>query len=444
MNPSFKFLSRSHLTLLGGAIATATALTLFVPTSGNSVQAAWSNSPKAIVDEAWQIINRDYVDGTFNQVDWLNVRQELLSRDYSDPEQAYTAIREAVKRLNDPYTRFLDPKQFRDLTDQTAGEVTGIGIRLEQDVITKAVRVINPIENSPAAEVGIRSGDLILAVDGRSTQGMTLEVVSGLIRGRVGSSVKISVSRPGVELIEFDLVRRQIEVPTVHYTLRQEGNIQVGYIRLDEFGSHAAEQMQKAIQTLREQKAEAFVLDLRGNPGGLLQASVEIAQMWMDNASVVRTVDRQGTNQEFRANRRSLTDLPLAVLVDGRSASASEILSGALQDNGRATVIGSQTFGKALVQAVNPLSDGSGLAVTIAHYYTPNGTDINKKGITPDIKVDLTSEDIRRLSLTPGLIGTIEDPQYQQAVSALTAAALNPSTRLANQQFRIPTNSTNN
>ncbi|NJL90361.1 MAG: S41 family peptidase [Coleofasciculaceae cyanobacterium SM2_1_6] len=443
MNSSFKFLSRSHLTLLGGTIAAATALTLFVPTSSNSVQAAWSNSPKAIVDEAWQIINRDYVDGNFNQVNWLNVRQELLSRDYSDPEQAYTAIREAVKRLNDPYTRFLDPKQFRDLTDQTAGEVTGIGIRLEQDVITRAIRVINPIENSPAAQVGIRSGDLILAVDGRSTQGMTLEAVSGMIRGRVGSSVKIRISRPGVELIEFDLVRRQIEVPTVHYTLRQEGNVQVGYIRLDEFGSHAAEQMQKAIQTLRDQKAEAFVLDLRGNPGGLLQASVEIAQMWMNNAPVVRTVDRQGTNQEFRANRRSLTDLPLAVLVDGRSASASEILSGALQDNGRATVIGSQTFGKALVQSINPLSDGSGLAVTIAHYYTPNGTDINKKGITPDIKVDLTSEDIRRLSLTPGLIGTIEDPQYQQAVSTLTAS-INPNARLANQQFRIPINSINN
>lgn len=430
---------RSRFTFLSGTIATTAAVALFAPIASNSVHAAWQNSPKTIVDEVWQIVNNEYVDGTFNQTNWQNIRQELLRRDYSDPEQAYTAIRGALKRLNDPYTRFLDPKQYRSLTDQTSGEVSGVGIRLEQDEVTKAVRVVNPIENSPAARAGIQAGDVILAIDGSSTKTMTLEAVSAMIRGRVGTQVQLTISRAGADPIQFNLVRRQIEVPTVHYTIRQEGTIRVGYIRLDEFSSHAAEQMQKAIQSLKDQQAQAFVLDLRGNPGGLLEASVAIAQMWMDNSSVVRTVDRQGTNQEFRASRGSLTNLPLAVLVDGRSASASEILSGALQDNKRATVIGSQTFGKALVQSVHPLSDGSGLAVTIAHYFTPNGTDINHKGITPDIKIDLTAEDIRRLSSTPNLVGTGDDPQYLRAVSALTALG-NPTQGVAVNSLGTPAN----
>lgn len=441
MNLLSKFSAQSRFAFLGGTIATTAALALFAPISGTSVYAAWQDSPKTVIDEVWQVVNNEYVDGTFNQTDWRNVRQELLSRDYSNSEEAYTAIRNALKRLNDPYTRFLDPKQYKSLTDQTTGEVSGVGIRLEQNEQTKEIRVVSPIENSPAARADIRSGDLILAVDGRSTQTMTLEAVSAMIRGRVGTPVQIRISRSGAAPVEIALVRSQIEVPTVHYTLRQEGTMKVGYIRLDEFSSHAAEQMQKAIQLLKEQQAQAFVLDLRGNPGGLLQSSVAIAQMWMDNAPVVRTVNRIGTNQEFRANRRSLTNLPLAVLVDGRSASASEILSGALQDNKRATVIGSQTFGKALVQSIHPLSDGSGLAVTIAHYYTPNGTDINQKGITPDIKVDLSTEDLRRLSSSPTLIGTGDDPQYLRAVSALTALMDSPqgvATNLVNTPANLP------
>jgi carboxyl-terminal processing protease len=384
--------------------------------------AAWQNSPKALVDEVWQIVNRDYVDGNFNQVDWQAVRQELLSREYTSPEQAYTAIRQAIRRLNDPYTRFLDPRQYRTLSEQTAGEVSGVGVRLEQDVTTREIRIVETIANSPAARANLKTGDVILEVDGRPVQNMNLESVSAMIRGRVGTVVRIKVNRPDTSALEVSLTRAQIEVPTVRYSLRQEGRLKVGYIRLDEFNSHAAEQMQKAIQSLEAQQVQAFVLDLRGNPGGLLQASVAIAEMWMDNAPVVRTVNRSGSNREYRASRRSLTQLPLAVLVDNQSASASEILSGALQDNRRAVVIGSQTFGKALVQSIHPLSDGSGLAVTIAHYYTPNGTDINKTGITPDIRLDLTQDQMRRLAATPTMLGTTEDPHYLRAVNVLTLA----------------------
>ncbi|HEY9805760.1 MAG TPA: S41 family peptidase, partial [Candidatus Obscuribacterales bacterium] len=211
----------------------------------------------------------------------------------------------------------------------------------------------------------------------------------------------------------------RIELPTVRYSLRQEGTKRIGYIRLNEFSSHAPEQMRRAIQDLSGQKVDAFVLDLRSNPGGLLQASIDISRMWMDTGSIVRTVNRKGENEQLAANRTALTKLPLAVLVDGNSASSSEILTGALKDNGRATVVGSQTFGKALVQSVHSLSDGSGLAVTIAHYYTPAGTDISHKGITPDFKIDLTDAQRQKLASNPKMIGTKDDPQYLRALNVL-------------------------
>jgi carboxyl-terminal processing protease len=178
--------------------------------------------------------------------------------------------------------------------------------------------------------------------------------------------------------------------------------------------------MRRAIQDLNSENVDAFVLDLRGNPGGLLNSSIEIARMWLDNGGIVRTVKRTGGSELTKANRTALTQRPLAILVDGNSASASEILTGAMKDNNRAVVIGSKTFGKAMVQSVHELADGSGLAVTIAHYYTPDGTDINKKGIIPDIKLDLTAAQQRQLANNPNLLGTEKDPQYARAITALS------------------------
>jgi carboxyl-terminal processing protease len=185
---------------------------------------------------------------------------------------------------------------------------------------------------------------------------------------------------------------------------------------------------------LNNQQIEGYVLDLRGNPGGLLQASIDISRMWMDKGSIVRTVDRRGNNEEIGTNRTALTKLPLVVLVDGNSASSSEILTGALKDNGRATVVGSQTFGKALVQSVHSLSDGSGLAVTIAHYYTPRGTDISHKGITPDVKIDLSDEQRQKLASNPKLVGTKDDPQYARALATLQKVALTQPAPATTQQ----------
>ncbi|BAU11178.1 carboxyl-terminal protease [Leptolyngbya sp. NIES-3755] len=438
MNRPTRRVSLFQVALCSGVIAaTATGTVL---TADRSVKAALQDSPKSLLDEAWQIVNREYVDGTFNKNDWQAVRQSLLGREYSSRQQAYTALRDALKKLDDPYTRFMDPKQFEALTNQTSGELSGVGIRLEQNEQTKVLTVVEPLENSPAIRAGIKTGDRVLAINGRSTKGMSVEDASNLIRGEAGTKVTLQIGRQGAANFDLPLTRARIELQAVRASVKQEGKNKIGYIRLSEFSSHASEQMERAIRNLNDQKVDAFVLDLRGNPGGLLQASIDISRMWLDQGAIVKTVNRQGIGDTAYARGRQLTKLPLAVIVDGRSASSSEILAGALKDNKRATIVGSQTFGKALVQSVHSLSDGSGLAVTIAHYYTPNGTDISHKGVTPDVKVDLSDAQQKFLATNPKLIGTPQDPQYARALNFLERTALaNPGARQAAQQ-KAPAN----
>ena len=433
MNRSAKYYSPLQAALIGGAIATTATIAVFAQAGTRSVYAALQDSPKALVDQVWQLVNREYVDDKFNQQDWQAIRQSLLSKDYTSKEEAYVAIRAALQKLGDPYTRFMNPQQYESLTSQTSGEVSGIGIRMQVNEKTKRLTVIEAIDNSPALKAGLKSGDEILAIDGKSTLKMTVEDGSKLIRGQVGTTVSLELERPGSKF-KIKLTRATIEVPTVRYTLKQEGNRRVGYIRLQEFSSHAADQMRAAIRRGNSEKVDSYVLDLRGNPGGLLNASIEIARMWLNEGHIVKTVDRKGWSAQTRANGTAMTKLPLAILVDGNSASASEILTGALKDNKRAVVVGSQTFGKALVQSVHELEDGSGLAVTIAHYYTPNGTDINHKGIAPDIKLDLTQTQERHLASNPSLIGTNSDPQYARAIAALSNGKLAQTGKSQNSQ----------
>lgn len=366
-------------------------------------------------------------------MNWQKKRQELLARDYSERAEAYKVIRQSLKELNDPYTRFLDPSEFETLTNQTTGELSGIGIVLAIDEQTSGLIVVEPIENSPAAEVGIKEGDKILKINDKPTSLMSLEQASAEIKGEAGTEVSLQIERQGEETFDVTLTRAQIELPSVDYHVQDEDGLKVGYIKLDEFSSHAAEQMKKAIEELNKEEVSSFVLDLRNNPGGLLFSSVEIARMWLSEGAIVSTIDRKGGDQKFSANGTALTELPLVVLVDQYSASASEILAGALKENKRATVVGTRTYGKGTVQSVHSLSDGSGLAVTIAQYYPPSGMDINHVGITPDIQVPLTKEEQIDLSRNPALAGTEKDPQYNRAIAILKNR---PNGRLARPSVR--------
>lgn len=406
------------------------AVALIVPTAVSTLAqpaaAAFEDSPKAVLDEAWQLVYREYVDYSFNQTDWVAIRRDLLGQSYASPQAAYSELRRALRRLDDPYTRFLDPDQYAELTEQTAGEISGIGLRLRRDHTVGAIVVIDTLPGSPASRANIRSGDRLRMVDSRAVDRLSVEAVSQLLRGELGKPVTLTLERADTGSQEtLMLTRERLEVPTVTYETQEANGIRVGYIRLSEFSAHAAEQMQAAIETLSQQHGvEAFVLDLRNNPGGLLQASIDISRMWLQRGPIVHTVDRDGRDEAISANRTSLTDLPLAVLVNGQSASSSEILTGALQDNDRAIIVGSPTFGKALVQSLHGLSDGSGIAVTVAHYYTPDGTDISRRGITPDVQIDLTEGQQQQLSRNPALVGSSQDPQFLRAVSALEAQVI--------------------
>ncbi len=428
MKPNSRHFQPLQAAALGGLVITTSTLALLAPGLSRSVRAALQDSPKAVVDEAWQLVNRYYVDGTFNKVDWQATRRGLLDKNYTSTKQAYEAVRVALKQLNDPYTRFMDPSEFATLTTQTSGELSGIGIRLGQNEKTKVMTVTEPIEGSPAIKAGIKSGDQVLAIDGKPTAKMTIEEASSLIRGKAGTEINLQLSRANKGQFSLKITRAVIELPTVSFGIRQEGGDRIGYVRLNEFNAHAPAQLQSALNKLQAEKVQGLVLDVRGNPGGLLESGVEITRMLLDSGLIVRTVDRIGKNDRIAADSTSITKLPLAVLVDGNSASCSEILTGALKDNRRAVVVGTQTYGKALVQAVHKLSDGSGMAVTIAHYYTPNGTDINHKGISPDIKVELNKAQRQKLVDSPNLIGTNADPQYAKAVVSLKSKLVGSKT----------------
>ena len=419
MEQNFPITAMNHLSL---PIRAAAALTIAGALSIQLVTpslAEFRSNPKELVDEVWQVVNREFVDGEFNNSNWLQRRDELLARSYATEEEAYQVIRDSLAELEDPFTRFLDPDAFSQMQIETSGELTGVGMQMGVDEETEALVVVAPTEGAPAEKAGILAGDILTAIDGKTTEGMEITDAVNLIRGPVDTKVVLTVLR-GAEMLDFTVTRAIISLPVVRHEVRQEGGQTIGYIRLSQFNSHAAEEMQAAIEELEGANVDGYVLDLRSNPGGLLFSSTEIARMFIDNGDIVSVADREGERDTIAATGSAISDKPLAVLVNGASASASEILAGALQDSDRGIVVGSQTFGKGSVQSVHPLSGGSGLAVTIARYRTPSGRDINHLGIEPDVKVELSQAAAIELNLNPDNIGTLADPQYAAAIGALS------------------------
>ncbi|MBF2008819.1 MAG: PDZ domain-containing protein [Chlorogloeopsis fritschii C42_A2020_084] len=376
-------------------------------------------SPKELIDEVWQIIYRQYVDSSFNRVNWQAVRREYLNKSYSSNQEAYKSIREMLKKLNDPYTRFMDPQEFKNLQTETSGELMGIGIQIGLDDKTKQLIVIAPIEDTPAFKVGILAKDIITNINGKSTKGMDTDQAVSLIRGEPGTKVNLTILRNGQKK-QFTITRARIEIHPVEFSQKQSPAGKIGYIRLKQFSANAAKEVRDAIKNLESKQVTGYILDLRNNPGGLFSSSVEITRMWLNQGAIVSMIDRQGEVEREVANGRALTNKPLVILVDQGSASASEIVSGALQDNKRAVLVGSKTFGKGLVQSVRSLDDGSGITVTIAKYHTPSGRDINKQGINPDIAVNLNDKQLQNLWLQErDKIATLADPQFAKAMQVL-------------------------
>mgnify|MGYP001626721278 FL=1 len=415
------FLRSTPLLILLGLGGVTTAITVGMPgltlptASGGSI----SDSPKEVIDQVWQIVYRDYLDssGDYDEKSWRQLRSKLLKKSFAGNAESYEAIRGMLASLNDPYTRFLDPKQFKEMRIDTSGELMGVGIQLSLDTKTKELVVVSPIEGTPASRAGVLSKDVIVSIDGDSTKGMSTEDAVKLIRGPEGSEVVLGLRR-GDQVLDVPLTRARIEINAVTYRLNKtKDQRKIGYIRLKQFNANAAKEMRQAAKSLEEQGAEGYVLDLRGNPGGLLEASIDIARQWLNEGIIVSTRTREGIRDVRRATGSAITDKPLVVLIDQGSASASEILSGSLQDNSRAELVGQKTFGKGLVQAVRGLSDGSGLTVTIAKYLTPKGTDIHKNGIEPDVSSVMTEEQLKNFTLEK--LGSTQDSQYIDAQKLL-------------------------
>ncbi|MFN6497676.1 MAG: carboxyl-terminal processing protease CtpA [Nostoc sp. DedQUE01] len=366
-----------------------------------------------LVSEVWRIVNRTYLDETFNHQNWAVARQKVLEKPLSDSNAAYTAIQTMLKSLDDPFTRFLDPEQYRSLQVNTSGELTGVGLQIALNGETGKLEVVAPIAGSPAEKAGIRPRDRILKIEGIPTENLTLDEAATKMRGPTGSLVTLLIERDGEAETEIRLTRDRITLNPVVSELRVSGQgTPIGYLRLAQFNANASTELANAISSLEKKGAAAYILDLRNNPGGLLQAGIEIARLWLDSGTIVYTVNRQGIQGSFEAFGPALTDDPLVILVNQGTASASEILAGALQDNGRAQLVGETTFGKGLIQSLFELSDGSGLAVTIAKYETPQHRDINKLGIKPDKVISQTP-------LNREQIGTTADLQYQAALELL-------------------------
>ena len=369
-----------------------------------------NNSYKEVIDHVWQIVYRDFLDsnGKFQKSNWINLRKEVLSKTYSDSNEAYDAIRDMLSNLDDSYTRFLEPKEFNQMRIDTSGELTGVGIQIVKDKESDDLIIISPIEGTPAFDAGIKARDKILSIDDISTEGMNIEDAVKLIRGQRGTKVKLEILR-GSQSFFKTLSREKIEIKSVSSKVNQTKNgLSIGYVRIKQFNANASKETRDAIKDLETKKVAGYVLDLRSNPGGLLESSIDISRHFINKGVIVSTVSKDGLKETKKGNGQALTKKPLVVLVNEGSASASEIVSGAIKDNKRGKLVGKKTFGKGLVQSMRTLVDGSGLTVTVAKYLTPNGTDINKSGIIPDIEVKMNINPILQRE-----IGTRKDKHYR-------------------------------
>ncbi len=331
---------------------------------------------------------------TYEQLKLFTEVLSIVQNQYVDEvpprDLIYSAIKGTLRGL-DPHSSFLDPENYREMQVETSGSFGGLGIEitLRDDILT----VVAPIEGTPAYRAGILSGDRIIKIDGIVTKDMQLSDAVKRMRGRPGTKVTIAVGREGwTEPKDFEITREQIRVQSVRTHELSNG---IGYLRVRQFQEQTAHDVEAALDKFTKAGMKAMVLDLRNNPGGLLTAAVEVAEKFLEDGKLVVYTEGRVRNQNMRFSahaKKPLSTIPMVILINQGSASASEIVAGALQDYNRAVVVGTQSFGKGSVQTIIPLSDGSGLRLTTAKYFTPKGRSIHGKGIAPDIVVEVPKE----------------------------------------------------
>ncbi len=360
------------------------------PTIANSELHKPKNIDFSLFWDVWKKVNDKYAGQVDNQ------------------KMVYGAINGALQSLDDPYTLFLPPDEAKRFNEDLSGSFDGIGAEIESR--SGFITVVAPLEGTPAAKAGLKAKDIITKIDGQETANMSLNEAIGKIRGPKDSTVTLVVAREGAkEPITIVIKRGTITVSSVKWQIK-EGNI--GYIKISQFGRDTTSLVNEAVDEMVAKKPKALIVDVRNNPGGFLDSAVDVTSLFIkDRGAVVKEKNKEGAVTELKATSPAkLTDIPMVVLVNGGSASASEIFSGALQDYGRAKLIGEKTFGKGSVQELNDTSGGGAVRITVAKWLTPKDRQINKLGINPDIEVKLTDDDTKNS----------KDPQYDRAVQELT------------------------
>ena len=340
--------------------------------------------------------------------------EELINAYYLDEidgqkveDTMYTGM---VAGLEDPYSVYYSKEELESMEESISGAYSGIGATLTQDPDTGELSVVSCFDGTPAQEAGLQPGDVITGWNGNSVEGMELSELVSKIKTDPEEQLTLEIERDG-EILEVELTRREVQIPTVEYEMLDD---QIGYIRLVEFDEVTADQFKEALEDLENQNMEKLIIDVRNNPGGVLQVVCDMLDQLLPEGLIVYTEDKNGNRKEYTSDEEHQFTKPLAVLANENSASASEIFAGAIQDYGIGTIVGTTTFGKGIVQRTFYLSDGTGVKLTVAKYYTPKGHDIHKKGITPDVETELDEELKNQSSISHE-----EDNQLQKAIEVL-------------------------
>ena len=350
---------------------------------------ALSDSRQFVLD-AWTLVNEGYYDPeTLDEIQWKRIRQKTLQKQIETSEEAYSAIEEMLKPLEDPYTRILKPKDYQLLkTSNFGSEINGVGLQLGEEEDNNKIQVISTLAGSPAEEAGIISGDILEKVDGIPSMDLGLANTASKLRGEAGTKVLVEISSGG-EIKEIDLERRSVDLRPVRTKRLRDDSHTIGYLRITQFSEIVPKKIEEALTELTDKEVEGIILDLRNNSGGLVSSGIAVADSFLSEKPIVETKDRNGIKDAITSQSETFFDGPMVTLVNKGTASASEILAGSLQDNQRSTLIGEQTYGKGLIQSLKSIGEDSGIAITVASYLTPDGNNIQGKGITPDKVLDL-------------------------------------------------------